>query len=290
MIVNLHRRHCLLFSAMRQDEQKRSGSMFGHITSRFKSVLGFNKRTGLLVVGMLLVTLAVLATNFNIALADPEALLCELEFTQKYFDGIGDASSNVIAVSANINSREPRLCTLRQGVEEHSASSIWVLLGGGVNSDECAFAQAGYVKRRNTTVKLFTQWGANCGHLSPIEIWGVATEGNHLYQVRYNENRRKVNMWIDDIRRAYTDFDPGQPIPNGWGPQPWFRQWKAETHDRGDDTPGTSTNRVIFSYMLYQSCFVDCGWIPPAGLTAASSDPRYRFSHPDDSTLQIWTR
>lgn len=99
-------------------------------------------------------------------------------------------------------------------------------------------------------------------------------------------------MWIDNVRIASTNFDPALPRPNGWGAQPWGRQYLAETHDIGDDIPGTAPGTpdgpAVFSTMQYQSCN-GCAWLAPAGLTYRHDHGRYHSSRPNNSTLRVWT-
>ncbi len=207
-----------------------------------------------------------------------------LHFTSAVDFGQAGVSPNAIAVSSYINTREPLTC----GNGNVSTSSIWVMLAAGLTTqDGGMFAQSGYLKWAGGFVK-FSEWGQNINNVDPPQLYGAPTPGNHSYQVRYSPGKHRVNMWIDLVRVDETPFDAALPPPDGWGAQPWSRQYLAETHDLGDDIPGTNGDRAIFSAMQYQSCG-GCNWVPPAGIPTQKGGPRYHRRRVDDSTLQVWT-
>jgi hypothetical protein len=93
-------------------------------------------------------------------------------------------------------------------------------------------------------------------------------------------------MWFDNYRITKTPFDPGAK----WGAQNWDREWNGETHDYGDDIPGTSASPTYFTNLLFQSC-QGCGWTTP-GVSATTNylPARYGLTQDTSPSFHIWTK
>lgn len=171
----------------------------------------------------------------------------------------------------------------------HSASSAWVMLENSDNN-ECAYAQVGYLRLQGmNNLKVFAEYSKDCDDFVN-KIAFDAAPGNHKYQVHYNRKpipaNRKIHMWMDNVRVAKTNFDPEVV----WGNQPWGGQWEAETHDEGDDVPGTLNIPLFFSNMEVRPC-KGCAWIQPAGLKVSSSSARYAAQwNIQNQMFRVWTK
>jgi hypothetical protein len=203
-----------------------------------------------------------------------------------FFAGTEPNLTNVVSVKADISSVvPPALCGA-----EWSDSSIWVLLGSGHLNNGCALAQVGYGRMQgDATIKVFAEYGWDCQNMIPPKIVFDAPAGNHNYMVTYKRppklSKRKIHMWFDGQRVAKTNFDPEVK----WGELPWDEEWNGETHDEGDDIPGTVNVPAFFANMRHQTCR-GCAWEEPVDLWLTSSSNRYAFQWNLSDNFQIWTR
>jgi hypothetical protein len=124
-----------------------------------------------------------------------------------YFVGTGDdVGVNVIATSVDLNSNEPTLCS---GSASWSDSAVWTLISSPHN---CGYAQSGYFKTPNLTIKIFGEYNQDdCQFQNnwASVVFGNAQAGTHTYQVKYNSNKLNASMWFDNYRITKTPFDPG---------------------------------------------------------------------------------
>jgi hypothetical protein len=203
-----------------------------------------------------------------------------------HFDGTDAKITNVVGVQATISSvPPPALCG-----EVWSDSSIWVLLGSGDLLNGCALAQVGYGRSiDHPKIKVFAEYGIDCDGMIPPIVMFKAPPGNHKYQVQYKRPpvaaKRKIHMWFDNIRVAKTNFDPEV----AWGGQPWDEEWNGETHDEGDDVPGTPNVPAFFTLMRHKTCKA-CAWEIPVDLVLRSTSNRYAFKWNAADNFQIWTK
>lgn len=200
---------------------------------------------------------------------------------------VGTGSDHVVAVtgvSVNLNSREPLLC---QGSANWSASAVWTNIGSITN---CGWSQAGYFKTPGLSIKVYGEYNKNACYFPNSGymrvVWGTGQAGVHTYQVNYNAKKQKANLWYDSNVITGTPFDPGVE----WGAQPWDREWNGETHDRGDDMPGSAASPVFFTNLLYKNC-QGCAWVDPGLRATLNTLPeRYGLQQDAGSSFHIWTK
>ncbi|MFZ5920830.1 MAG: hypothetical protein ACOYY3_07245 [Chloroflexota bacterium] len=180
-------------------------------------------------------------------------------------------------IKAGINTKVPALCGA-----SYSDSSVWVMMAGGGN---CEYAQSGYGRHQGqSTVYFFAQYSKNCSTPVTHKETSVAS-GTHTYRAAYNFSTGKISMYVDTTLLLTTNFDAGINWTPGWVPQ-----WEGETHDPGDDVPGSQTSRVYFSNMKIIASHGG-PWVTPSGLTGSSTSSRYGFAwNSQDSKFNIWTK
>jgi hypothetical protein len=82
-------------------------------------------------------------------------------------------------------------------------------------------------------------------------------------------------------------------IPQFFGGDPaqgaqWDEEWDGETHDLGDDMPGTVATPEFFSNLQHLPCN-GCAWVAPTGLFIKSDSDRYGFQWDNNIQFHIWT-
>ncbi|MBI4670099.1 MAG: hypothetical protein HY741_00305 [Chloroflexi bacterium] len=241
------------------------------------------KRNSLVVIGIILCVASFLAIGLHGLLQGSASASQPCTAPTILFDGTEAKFTQVVGVSASLDSIGPPLC----GNAWWSDSSYWVLLGGNAQQDACALAQAGLGKSPNLAIKVFAEYGKSCNDNPPTirVVWGNAQAGTHKYQVKYNANKHKAIMRYDGLVITRTNFDPAAV----WGAQPWDEEWNAEVHDPGDDVPGTAAVPEFFSVLRHATCQA-CAWEAPVGLRLKSDSDRYDWSWDTNEKFHIWTK
>lgn len=204
------------------------------------------------------------------------------------FNFVGTSFDTAVAVygaSVDLNSRQPLLCN---GVNTTSASAVWGEIASNTN---CGWAQVGYVKFPKLAIKVYSEYNQqDCvitnQSVYKLVVWGTGQNGTHTYQVRFKPGKHLARFWYDSFPIGVTPFDPGA----AWGPQPWGRKWTGETHDNGDDMPGSAASPVFFTNLRYMNCAA-CAWVDP-GIPANVNDlpARYGLQQDAGSSFRIWTK
>jgi hypothetical protein len=204
-----------------------------------------------------------------------------------YFDGTYPIATTSYAISAGINTYVPNLCTTNNS---NSDSSVWTMLAGQASSD--GWAQSGYGRHSGQTTAY--EFAQTCGKYntstqtctSGFAEWdGPAVSGTHTYSQVYNFNTGRINMEVDGTVELTTSFDP---ITTWTGP--WIPEWEGETHDIGDDMPGTLATPVHFSNMQIQTCRSGCYTQAPAHSLSSSNYTRYANRwYTQYSNAAIWS-
>lgn len=196
-----------------------------------------------------------------------------------------DSVVAVVAVSVDLNSREPAICNTSAS---WSGSAVWTSI---VSTTNCGWSQAGYLKKPGLSIKVYGEYNkSSCSVFQPpnymLVIWGTGQAGVHTYQVKYNSNKHLAKMWYENNVITTTPFDPGAQ----WGAQPWDREWNGETHDPGDDMPGSAASPAFFTNLLYQNCQT-CSWLDPGIPATTNTRPDlYGLQQDAGSSFHIWTK
>lgn len=109
--------------------------------------------------------------------------------TSQNYVGTGDDHAvAVVAVSVDLNSRQPVLCS---GSNPDSASAVWTTI---VSETNCGWSQAGYFVRPGLAIKVYGEYNKQSCTVfqSPdymLVVWGTGQNGVHTYQVKYNANQ-----------------------------------------------------------------------------------------------------
>jgi hypothetical protein len=119
-----------------------------------------------------------------------------------------------------------------------------MLSGGG--ESVLQYAQIGFGRKwDDSTAYYFTEYKQNSSTPAVRQILGTATGANtHAYIVSYNTSTGHIDLYFDGTVESSTNFNP---IGN-WT-QPFEPFWSGETHDNGDDMPGTSSNPTKITAM-----------------------------------------
>ena len=84
-----------------------------------------------------------------------------------------------------------------------------------------------------------------------------------------------------------SSFDP----TIAWGPAAtWEPEYEGETHDNGDDMPGTASSPTYFQNMAIKTSVNTETWAAPTGLTVSSDSSRYDTAWDTNSQMHIWTK
>lgn len=211
------------------------------------------------------------------------ATTCLAQGASNYvFDGTAQQTTTY-ADYANLDTQQAALCTTGNSA---SASAAWVMIAGGGSGN--GYAQVGILTQRGVPqMNYFVQWArdyptpAGTPFYSSFE--GVAS-GSHNYQVLYDFNQGALQLWTDSTMYTQTTFDPAV----SWT-APWVNEWEGETHDPGDDMPGTASSPEHFSYLQYKACR-GCGFQTPSGLQLSCVCSRYSYAWDTQNySFHIWT-
>lgn len=196
------------------------------------------------------------------------------------FDGnIPKQETNYIT-EANITTRGIALCG-----SSHSSASVWAMITGGGGND--GYAQSGYLRTAGQTGShMFSQYTQcqNCAFYTK-EV-GAPPAGSPQYVENYNFTAGNIGMYVNgSTLLATTNFDPAF-VWTG----PWVPEWEGETHDNGDDMPGSSTSPTYFENMYIKTCR-SCGLSHPTGQSLSSDSSRYGVAwNTTNVEFHIWTK
>jgi hypothetical protein len=231
-------------------------------------------------VGLLMVALALwlqIPTNVSAAIA--------CQGSGAFFAGTQPINQQLYGVRANITVRNPYLCTTPNS--PWSASFAWVMIA---NNARTGYAQAGYVKMYgNSQSYTFSEYDQDLNNPPSFtrKVFSAAS-GSPLYKVLYSKATGKLSMYSDSTYLDVTNFDP----TIAWGPaSTWNPQYEGETHDNGDDIPGTMGSQVYFQNMSIKTSVNYDTWSAPVS-SVMTIDPLYRYSVVQDnsSQIRIWTK
>jgi hypothetical protein len=131
----------------------------------------------------------------------------------------------------------------------------------------------------------FTEYKKNSSTPAVRQILGTATGANrHAYTVSYNTSTGQIDLYFDGTVETSTDFNP---IGN-WT-QPFEPFWSGETHDNGDDIPGTSSNPTQITAMAWQLT-AGGSWQNVSNVKAGSNSTHYGYNMPSSTSINIWTK
>lgn len=193
------------------------------------------------------------------------------------FDGTNPINNNMAGAGANISTHVPWLCTTN---DTSSDVSVWAMIAGGGNSE---YAQAGYGRHYGqSTVYYFTEYDQNSSTAPVHKEYGSPGGGTtHNYYAAYGQQNGYAIMMIDNSVGDITNFNPSL-----YWSEPWSPEWEGETHDAGDDMPGTSGNPTVFSNMDWLQ---GNNWLSTSGLSVSSTSSRYGVSQASGTQFNIWT-
>jgi len=184
---------------------------------------------------------------------------------------------------SNISPADGALCTTN-GFP--SGTGAWVMeFGSGYHQ----YAQTGYIHFRNSTNQLFVEF--NKGDPNPYQhLYGIGLTTTQNYGVYYYSCNSCTNQMIMQVGGsgyyAGTPWDPATV----WA-RPWSPQWSGETHDTGDDIPGTSSNHVHFTSLCIISTNGGACNTAPTGIgLGTTGSSRYHAQWVSSPTsFDIWT-
>jgi hypothetical protein len=188
-----------------------------------------------------------------------------------------------VGASATITYNASDLCTT--DADGHGLSAIWDMLDGAFTNRANGYAQVGYWKTAlATTETFFSQYidCFNCGHTPVTRIGASAGTQTHNYKTLYDSTNQQEVMYVDSIVMDRTNFNPVQ-LWNG----PFDEQYLAETHDRGDDMPGTAGAHAQITNASRQSLTNGNG--PPPYFTAIPFGWRYHDNQLSGTAVDVWT-
>lgn len=191
------------------------------------------------------------------------------------FDGTDPKTMTTYGVRANIDVKLPALCGA-----SYSSSSSWAMIAGGAARQ---YAQSGFVRwQGRSNVVTFAEYKKNSA-TPAVHKETTTPTGSPRYSTTYNFSTGRMTMFINDTTALLTtDFDPAVSWTPGWGPQ-----WEGETHDPGDDVPGTGQSPEYFQFIQIIPSRGGA-WTTPSGLTISSTNPRYSYAWNSASTFRIW--
>ena len=198
------------------------------------------------------------------------------------YDGTSAVPNNpygsYYGANANIISHVPLLCTTNAS---WSDSAAWTMLAGGIPSQQ--YAQAGYGRMYgDSTAYYFTEYRQDGNHSFVRKEYGAISGGqNQNYQVAYNTGGY-IDLW------AAGNHDRTNFNPVGIWSTPFKPQWEGETHDPGDDVPGTASNPTTFANLEWELT-ANSGFSGVSGIVFSSGSPRYGISSSNQSQFNIWT-
>jgi hypothetical protein len=159
----------------------------------------------------------------------------------------------------------------------------------GDDADE--YAQIGYLRYTNGSAITFTEFSSGNGGNDPDwrqrTYGGIFSNGTtHSYSVAYNFSTDRISMVVDQSQKDQTPW--GAPQEWGGGMRGTFA---GETHDPGDDIPGTSDHKVRFQNLRAKTCH-GCALADPdvATVNLAPTSASYKFEWVTNPTyFRIWT-
>lgn len=171
----------------------------------------------------------------------------------------GDPGENVRGAYSVTRDRFAEVCASLNLLD--GDSSLWTMVASGGSLQ--GYAQAGYgVDWRGGNPVAFTEYNDGaCTDLTPANcvsphwvrktysgIWTVAG-GTHRYTVKQiysaSAGHYVMQMFIDGQLKDQTTWNP----EDVWQ-TPWEAQWAAETHDLGDDIPGSEASPADVGALL----------------------------------------
>lgn len=182
-----------------------------------------------------------------------------------WFDGAYKTGESLYSVSATLsNPNIPGLCG-----SSNSDVSLWPMIASGTNANVLGYAQSGYGRHSGeSNTYYFAEYHHPNATGDVFKEGGVAASGVN-YNEWYDFTGGHINMMVGSTTYLITDYDPILY----WG-SPWQAQWFAETHQYGDDVPGTATNPAYVSSLQIKTCR-SCGPTTPSGVVLYNNSARY---------------
>ena len=193
------------------------------------------------------------------------------------FDGTDPPGQHNYGVKATIEKRVPALCGA-----QWSDSSIWVMTTGGCDEE---YIQAGY-GRHNGQADVFPFAQYDLGVGTPFvdkQVAQAVPAGSKVYYTKYNFSTGNISATYDGTTLLSVNVDTSWCTGRG-------SQYEAETHDFGDDVPGTAANKADVDNMLVITGRAG-NWVAPQGLTVSSTSNRYDVDWAVNQThMRVWTK
>lgn len=199
------------------------------------------------------------------------------------FAGAESPVGPIIGASAGIEYQYPYLCTETPG--STSGVSVWAMIYGGFG-DTDGYAQAGYLRSPGGYQHFFSQYNRcypACGGGGTVISPSSPTQP-HNYKVLYDSNVHRIRMYWNANLLDTTSWDP-YAVWSGANQAQYF----GETHDRGDDVPGTSANVLQFTNASVQDAFTGTNVAPAALNHNVTPGTRYYSWVWSNMALDIWT-
>jgi hypothetical protein len=235
--------------------------------------------------GRLLVVAAALAIATSWALPFPALATSSCSDPEAFsrHDGIVTNFSPVYSARGSIVDLPVGLCSPGDG---SASGSAWVMVaGGGVKE----YAQVGFAREPGMATPMrFT--ATNDGEGQDLDFYpGWSNGTNHFYEVLFSFGGPPRYFTLKVDSQVLMVEDDWSPEGGEWHVG-WTGQFFGETWDRGDDMPGTKTNKEHFTNVKTITCWA-CGWVVPPNPVHPTSIPSYyRFAWvAQPNYFDIWT-
>lgn len=207
------------------------------------------------------VAIGVLGTITNSATPALAARACTPGVQYGFAGASSSFTSSIFGARASIEYNNPDLCG--SDANDHGFSTIWSMVTAlPVDSaGKQSYAQAGYYQAGaaaggyNTGIWRWGRYTPKCfahGNCAPGDVGFRNLYSGHpdgtkeFYSVYRLASTGHVVMYAGSDYLGETTYDP----TGDWQPA-WQAQLFGETHDHGDDVPGTDSDRTTMDYLQY---------------------------------------
>lgn len=210
-----------------------------------------------------------------------------------YFDGPYSTQLGVWGERAWLTTRQAPFCT-GSGYPSNLITAFSMMQANPAKFN--GYAQSGYMEIQGTysSMQYFAEYKKD--NTTPfVRVIGPTGTGlgstpttgsNHEYSAGYDGSFNDIRIYVDNSEILDSNFNP-----YGYWPGPWGPQWTGETHDTGDNVPGTSTAHASFTYMGVQTQCWGCAFSTPSGLSLFNNNANCyagAYGSTDESAFDIW--
>jgi hypothetical protein len=193
------------------------------------------------------------------------------------FDGTEPPGNHNYGVRADLEKRVPALCGANW-----SDSSLWVMTTGGCSEE---YMQSGYGRHQGEgTVYPFAQYDLGIGSsFVHKQLGDPPPAGSSTYYTKYNFSTGKISGVYDNQTLLSVNVDIAWCTGRG-------SLFDAETHDEGDDVPGTAANKASVSSMV-KIASRGGGWVNLTNQKISSESDRYDVDWSvNQQHMRVWTK